>query len=130
MEPSYNVWVDSAKNRLYLVLKGSIPDDMAKAAADKTIEEAKKLQPGFFVVNDISEMQPAGLKGAAEIKRAQAFLGYLGVKRIIRIVPQTDAIVKKQFETPIQGIPAANTASSIEEADDILDKSVKTDYKP
>jgi hypothetical protein len=124
MEPSYKVWVDPVKNRLYLVLKGSIPDDMAKAAADKTIEEAQKLQSGFFVINDISEMQPAGFKGAAEIKRAQAFLGYLGVRRIIRVVPQTGLEAKKQFENPIQGYPVANTAFSIEEADAILDKSV------
>jgi len=64
MEASYKIWSDAAKNRLYIILKGSIPDEMAKAAADQTIEEAKKLQPGFTVINDFSEVEPAGPNGA------------------------------------------------------------------
>ena len=123
MEPSYKIWTDLAKNRLYLVLKGAIPDEMAKAAAEEVMAETKKLSTGFCVVNDISGMQPAGPRGAAEIKRAQAFLGYMGVRRIIRIVHPTDTEVKKQFENAIPGYPTANTASSIEEADAILDKA-------
>lgn len=122
MESSYKIRADPAKNRLYIVLKGSIPDEMAKAAAEEVMAETKKLSAGFCVVNDISEMQPASPRGAAEIKRAQAFLGYMGVRRIIRVVPATGPEVKAQFESPPQGYPAANTASSIEEADAILDK--------
>jgi hypothetical protein len=124
MEPSCSVRADVAKNRLYIVLKGSIPDETAKLAAEQVMEETKKLSAGFCVVNDISGMQPAGPKGAAEIKRAQAFLGYMGVRRIIRIVHPTDTEVKKQFENTPTGYPTANTASSIEEADAILDQPV------
>jgi hypothetical protein len=123
MEPSYIIRADPAKNRLYLALKGAIPDEMAKDAADKTIEEPKKLQPGFTAVNDISQAQPTGPKGVVEIKRAQAFLGYLGVRRIIRVIPQSDNGAARQFENPPQGYPIANTASSIEEADTMLDKA-------
>ena len=124
MEPSYKIWADPAKNRLYIVLKGAIPDEMAKAAADQAIEEAKKLGAGFFVINDISEMQPGSPKGAAEIRRAQAFLGYHGVRRIIRIVKAAGQAVNKQFESTPPGYPAVNTASSIAEAEAILDKPV------
>ena len=124
MEPSYKIWADTAKNRLYIVLKGSIPDEMAKAAAETVMAETKKLSAGFCVVNDISEMQPASPKGAAEIKRAQAFLGYMGVRRIIRVIPAAGPAVQKQFESPPPGYPAANAASSIAEAEAILDKPV------
>ena len=123
MEPSYSVRADVAKNRLYIALKGAIPDEMAKAAAKEVMEETKKLSAGFCVVNDISEMQPASPRGAAEIKRAQAFLGYMGVRRIIRVVPSSGAGTAQQFENAIPGYPTANTASSIEEADAILDKA-------
>lgn len=121
MDASYKIWSESSKNRLYIVLKGPIPDDMAKAAADKVIEEAKKLQPGFAVINDISEMEPASIFGAKEIRRAQAFLGYSGVKRVIRIVHPSDDATNKQFENTPKDYPAANTAHSIEEADKILE---------
>ncbi|MDQ7799085.1 MAG: hypothetical protein RDU76_09130 [Candidatus Edwardsbacteria bacterium] len=118
MDLDYKIWTDPGKNRLYLVIKGSISDDMAKSAADKTMEEAKKLQSGFAVVSDISQARPTGSKGATEIKRAQAFLGYLGVKRIIQVVPRSDNGADKQ-----QGYPAVNTVFSIDEADIILDRS-------
>ena len=123
MEPSCSDRADVAKNRLYIVLKGSIPDEMAKAAAEEVMAETKKLSAGFCVVNDISGMQPAGPRGAAEIKRAQAFLGYMGVRRIIRVAPSSGAGAAQQFENATPGYPAANTASTIEEADAILDKA-------
>lgn len=118
MDLDYKIWTDPGKNRLYLVIKGPISDEAAKAAADKTMEEAKKLQPGFTVVSDISQAQPTGSKGAIEIKRAQAFLGYLGVKRIIQVVPRSDNGAAKP-----QGYSAANTVFSINDADIILDRS-------
>jgi len=123
MDLDYKIWIDPAKNRLYLLIKGPISDETAKAAADKTMEEAKKLQSGFTVVSDISQAHPIGPKGAVEIKRAQAFLGYLGVKRMIQVVPPSGSEEAKQQGNPPQGYPTANTASSIDEADIILDKS-------
>ncbi len=120
MEASYRIWSDNKKNRLYVVLKGAMSDGLAKEMADHTIEEAKKLTPGFTVINDISELEPITEIGAKEIKRAQAFLGYKGVKRIIRVVSPAMDLARKQFEAAPQGYPAANTASSIEEAEKML----------
>lgn len=122
MQSICKVWSDSAKNRLYLVFQGTIPDDMAKSAADRVIDETKNLRPGFSVINDISQAQPAGPWGAAEIKRVQAFLGYMGIERIIRILPDSDSGVAGQFENTARNYPTAMTASSIEEAEAILDR--------
>lgn len=121
MVASYQVRADISKNRLYIILKGRIPDDMAKEAADKVINEAGKLSAGFSIINDCSEMEPGSPVGVKEIRRAQAYLGYCGVKRIIRVVhPALDA-TRKQFESTAKDYPFANTASSIEEAEKILD---------
>ena len=122
MQSICKVWSDAAKNRLYLVFQGTIPDDMAKSAAERVIEEARHLRPGFSVVNDLSQAQPAGPWGAAEIKRVQAFLGYMGIERIIRILPEVDDGVADQFEKTAGKYPTALTAGSIEEADAILDR--------
>jgi hypothetical protein len=121
MDASYKVWADVPKNRLYLILKGFMPDEMVKAAADLTIEEAKKLQPGFQVINDISELKPASQAGADEIKRAQAFLGSRGVKRVIRIVKPDNVTAKLQFARSSKDFYKADTAASIEDAESILD---------
>ncbi len=121
MEASYKIWADVPKNRLYLILKGFIHDEMVKAAADLTIEEAKKLQPGFDVINDISEFKPASQGGADQIKRAQAFLGGRGVKRVIRIVKPENTTTKLQFARSSKDFYKADTADSIEDAESILD---------
>ena len=123
MDLDYKIWTDLVKNRLYLVIKGSISDETAKAAADKTMQEAKKLQTGFTVITDISQAHPIGSKGGIEIKRAQAFLGYMGVKRIIQVIPRSDSGAAQQQGNPPQGYSTVNTASSIEEGDAILDRS-------
>lgn len=121
MKASYKVWVDVRKNRLYIVLTGRIPDDMAKIAADMVIDEAGKLTPGFSIINDCSDMEPGSPAGVKEIRRAQAFLGYCGVKRIIRVVHPDHEAVKRQFERTPKEYPSANTAASVEEAEKILD---------
>jgi hypothetical protein len=122
MQSICKVWSNVAKNRLYLVFQGTIPDDMAKSAAERVIEEARHLRPGFSVVNDLSQAQPTGPWGAAEIRRVQAFLGYMGIERIIRILPEVDGGVAGQFEKAAGKYPTALTAGSIEEADAILDR--------
>lgn len=121
MDASYKVWSDAAKNRLYIVLKGRIPDDMAKTAADTVIAEAGKLKPGFSIINDCSDMEPGSPIGVKEIRRAQAYLGYCGVKRIIRVVHPSNEAAKRMFENTPKDYPFANTASSVEEAEKILD---------
>jgi hypothetical protein len=122
MQSICKIWSDPDKNRLYLVFRGSIPDDMAKAAAERVIEETRHLRPGFCVVNDISQAQPASPWGEAEIRRVQAFLGYMGIERLIRILPHLDSGVAAQFGHTGPSYPTAQTAGSIEEADAILDR--------
>jgi hypothetical protein len=121
MEASYKVWSDLKKNRLYIVLKGLITDVMAKEAADMVITEAYKLSPGFSVINDCSELEPGNPAGAREIQRAQVGLGYCGVRRVIRVLHPANEIINKQFENTAKEYPFANTASSVEEAEKILD---------
>jgi hypothetical protein len=118
--PKYDVRADTQKNRLYLVLNGFFSEDEAKEAADKTIREAKKLQPGFDVINDISAFKPASPRGAEEIKRAALFVRKHGVARIIRVVPST-TIGSMQFARKSREVGYdAGVASSIEEAEKIL----------
>jgi cell division ATPase FtsA len=122
-EPSYKVWADIPLNRLYIVLEGFMPLDMLKAAADKVIAEGDKLKPGFHVINDISRMATTSPEGADHIKRAQAHLKEIGVARVIRILLQENTVTKMQFDRTSKEFYQANVASSLEEAEDILNHS-------
>jgi len=102
------------------MLDGFFDDNEAREAADQVIQEIKKLEPGFDVINDISGFRPATQKGAQEMVRAQRFARASGVDRVIRIVP-SETIGSIQFaRTSRQAGYEADTASSIPEADRML----------
>jgi hypothetical protein len=114
---------DLWKNRLYLVLQGFFSDEEAKEVADKTIQEIRKLKPGFDIINDISNYKPMSQRGADEIKRAQIVAFQCGVGRVIRVVPTT-TIGAMQFARKSKEVGYdAELAPSIEEAENMLAES-------
>lgn len=116
---------DVAKNRLYMVLNGFFTDEEIHIAAEKTIEEIKKLKAGFAVINDISTFKPATPNGAEEIKRVQVFTRERGVKRIVRVVGKdkvASAITAMQFSrTQQEAGYAADIVGTMAEAEKLLD---------
>jgi len=118
----YDIRSDYSNNILYIILKGFNTDEEAKQGADKVCEEVKKLKSGFNVINDISEFVPASPKAVEEIKRAQEFIKSRNVNRVIRIVNQS-YIGSMQMSRASKEIGYnADTALSIEEAEQILHK--------
>jgi hypothetical protein len=114
------VRADIRKNRLYVVLAGFFDDREAKQAADKVIQEIKRLRPGFDIINDISGFRPATQRGVQEMIRAQRFAHAAGVDRVIRIVP-FETLGSMQFaRTSKRAGYEADTAPSIVEADKML----------
>jgi hypothetical protein len=111
---------DIGKNRLYVVLQGFIQADEAKEAADLTIAEAKKLRPGFDIINDISTVKATSEQGVMELLRCQVFLKERGVRRVIRVVPEVSVGSLQIARTSKQAGYEADTAASIEEAEAML----------
>jgi hypothetical protein len=56
-----------------------------KECTDRTIEESKKLQPGYDVITDISQFKPVGQKTLAEVKRGQVHFAQSGVRHAMRV---------------------------------------------
>jgi len=120
------IWSDKEKNRVFLVLKGVIPKDEIKAAADFFIREVQKLKPPVDVINDISEFTPEGNMDTSEIVRAQKFIFQYGMGKTIRIIrdkvegviPFVGGVVETGYN--------AELAYSVEEAEKMLDKSHET----
>ncbi len=111
---------DVNKNRLYVVLQGFIQGDEAKEAADIAIAEAKKLRPGFDVINDISTVKATSEQGVMELLRCQTFLKERGVGRVIRVVPEVTVGSMQIARTSKQAGYEADTARTIEEAEEML----------
>ncbi len=116
------VRADIAKNRLYMIVGGFFTDEEMVKAVDQVIEGIKKLKPGFDIINDISEFRPATPQGAEEMKRAQLFAKSAGVGRVIRIV-KSAVLGQMQFTRKSKEAGyAGETAASIREAEEMLDR--------
>src|SRR5271157_945714 len=94
----YTVKADKFKNRLYISLTGFLKPEEVKEAADAVIREAKLLQSGFGVINDISQSKPTSQEATKELVRAQSFLKTAGAGQIVRVVSKENIIAGVQLK--------------------------------
>ncbi len=117
----FTVIADIQKNRLYVKLVGFFDYNEMKASTDKTIEEVKKLKPGFDVINDVSEFRPAGQDMLKEIERAQSFLKKSGVRHGVRVEGKS-RLANMQFSRIGKTVDyVAEAVETMEEAEKLLD---------
>ena len=121
MEQKADIRADVGKNRIYIVLDGYFNDDQMKTVGDKTIEETRKLKPGFAVINDITKFKPTTPQGAEDLKRGQGFMKDYGMGRVIRIT-EGAALGQMQLSRKAKELGyIAEQAASIAEAERMLD---------
>lgn len=120
----YQSRADIDQNRLYVTLKGRIASKESKQAASQVIADLKKLNPGFDVVTDISEFEPATKKEVDMLIKVHKVLIESGVDRIARVIgSEIKATVGKiQFEraSKLTKVVAENF-DSVADADRYLD---------
>ncbi len=115
------VWIDKDKNRLYIKLEGLFEYEEAKEAVDRVISESNKLKPGFDIINDILNFKPVSQEAGEQVLRAQKHVVQKGANRIIRIVDKK-TITNLQFNRRSKEAGyIAEVASSIKEAEKMLD---------
>ena len=117
---------DLEKNRLYIHMEGTLTEQDAVVIVDQTIENARKLKPGFGVINDMADLKPGSPEVLAQFVRLQIFVKEHGVGRIVRIV--TNAVTKSQFGRGgrMAGYEKdPDIAESLEQAEAILNSSDK-----
>lgn len=118
---SYDIQIDTDRNRLYIILRGFLSDAEMQIAREKIIENVKKLSKSFDVVTDISTFKPASAQGVKEFKQAQRYLASHGMRRMVQVV-SNDGLAALQISRTAKGIGyAANTVSSVIEADEKLE---------
>lgn len=119
------VTADMTKNRLYITLKGAVSQADSQQLASQVIKDIKKMKPGFDVVTDISEFEPATQKAAEALGLVHKAMIDQGVNRIVRVVGmELKATVGKiQFERASRGAGiVAETVESLDAAERLLDR--------
>jgi hypothetical protein len=81
----YTIKADVYKNRLYVTLDGFLNHDEMKKCTDQTIEETRKLHPGYDVITDISQFKPVSQDTMKEVERAQAHFKASGIRHGVRV---------------------------------------------
>jgi len=81
----FEIRANPAKNYLYIFLDGYLKDEEILKAIDLAKQEAGKLSPGFTIINNIINYQPASPKSLEAIARTQKYLHEKGAVRVIRI---------------------------------------------
>src|SRR5215471_4546662 len=119
IKPS-EVRIDSAKNRLYLLLRGFWSVEMATAVSIRIKQEVKALKPGFTIINDISQLKIGPPEAAAIVKECQEWLGANGSGRVVRVVSADNPLAKMQFKRTSQEAYDAAIVTTVEEAEQVL----------
>ncbi|MHB8104110.1 MAG: hypothetical protein ACYDG5_01030 [Dehalococcoidales bacterium] len=117
----YTIKADVKKNRLYVTLVGFFQHELMKECTDKTIEEVKKLKPGFDVITDLSQFKPVGQDTLDEVARGQAFFKKSGIRHGIRVEGQSK-LTSGQFNRAGKTVDYnPDIVASVEEAEKLLD---------
>jgi hypothetical protein len=118
----YDVRTDRSANRLYLRLEGHMDEAQTKRAADAVIDAMADLEPGWEMVNDISDFKPATQDATSHIERGKQAAAENDVGAIVRIVDNVTG--KLQFNRVGKDVQSyeVTEAESVEEAERLLDE--------
>ena len=81
----YEIRIDQQKNCLYLTFKGILQNAETKHMMEHVIAALDQLQPGFTVINEMSEFDFVTLQGIEHGKQTMLAMVRKGIKRVIRI---------------------------------------------
>jgi hypothetical protein len=109
------------RNRFHLKVWGHPTPEGAFDCASLAIAELSKLRPGFDVLSDVSGLSSLPNACMQHVDRLTSFLSANKVGRVVRVCgPLPDIILKLERQARAKGY-AAHLATSVEEAEALLD---------
>ena len=118
---TYNVRVNTLKNRLYISLVGYFSLEEIARCGDETIAATKKLRPGYDVITDIRQFKAGSPDVAKDIERVQAHFRKSGARQGVRIVAADNLLTGIQFRrTGTQAQYNSVNVDSLEAAEALL----------
>jgi hypothetical protein len=110
------------RNRFYLRAWGHPTPEGIFDFASAAIVELSKLRAGFDVVSDVSGLSSLSCDCMPQVDRLTTFLADNHVGRVVRVCgPLPDIILKLERQARVRGY-AAHLATSVEEAEALLDE--------
>jgi hypothetical protein len=117
----FDVHAVRSHNRLYLKVWGHVSPDRVFDCASATITEASKLRPGFDAILDVSGLTSLPDSCLPHVARIDEFLVSSGVRRVVRVCGRLpELVVKLERQARTTGY-SAHLATSMGEAEALLD---------
>jgi hypothetical protein len=118
---SYDVSVDTDRNRMHMTFEGMLDEEQAEAALAEVEAALSDLEPGFGLVNDISAFRPVSQTVTDRIEDGKQLLVERGATAAVRVTGES-VIGKMQFERVGEGEESYHvaTAETVEEAEELL----------
>lgn len=120
----YDIRVDTAKNRVYLLLAGYFGSQEAQEGIDAFKAALDQLQPGFDVITDLRNFKPASRRVAESLAAVHQYEIERGMNCIVRIVDKR-TLGAMQFEriSKQTGVTVLG-ATSLAKAETLLDRQI------
>jgi hypothetical protein len=114
---------DTEKNRLYIILAGTLSLKDAESTRNLILKEIETLKPNFDVVNDISKFIRGDDEAGRVLKEIMAILMSKNVNRVVRVIG-TSKTGLMQFAnfSPQTDSYKLSYVPTLEEAEKILDQ--------
>ncbi len=112
---------DTFKNRFFMQMKGYYTAEKMSIAANESILEAKKLKPGYTIINDSADLHIHDRDGVAYLGKMMEFAKTYGAKTVIRLVD--DKLSQTQLKDQTKRVnPNLNIVecSSVDEIEEYL----------
>ncbi|WP_224365308.1 hypothetical protein [Hyalangium versicolor] len=116
-----DVQANVGKNRLFIRIEGRLDDAQARSIADAIIKEMDRLRPGFDVVSDLTQAEPLGPEGSAQLKRVLEAQRERKYGRAVRIVGRSTQTALQFARDSKEMQHEPHLAFSLEEAERLLD---------
>ncbi len=120
----YDITVDKEKNRLVVILRGTIGKIESEKIAREMVTACNQLKRGFDVINDISSYEAADKKSEDVFKTVIEFLKIRGVKNVVRVVGGSKMalmkfadITKKVANYTVRYVPTMAEAEKVLESE-------------
>ena len=119
----YKNQINFAKNRMHLMLKGSVDTTEMQSWSDDLLSQLKKLKSGFSVISEISECQPTSEEGRQVLIDTQRKAKELGMGHVVRIIKNSNFVTAHQWQRSSRSVGySAMEAEDLQSAEKLLDK--------
>ena len=124
----YNNQLNFSKNRMHLMLEGKVEAAELKAWSDDLLSKLKRLKPGFSVISEILNCQPATEEVRQMLADTQKKVKELGLGNAVRIVSKDNYVTANQWQRSSRSVGyVAMEAESVQAAEKLLDEMENKD---